>query len=232
MFVARIVPRTFLPFEEFVPFRSANHFMESNLKKPNGSLNGGLIQWAIRPISDADFHAIVLQGLPEEPDVLPRENEEFKKDDVPGLAEESTEFVFDDERERVAQTILRIHRDRVFRKVVLRAYDSRCAITGLKIINGGGRAEVEAAHIKPVAALGPDTVRNGIALSGTVHWMFDRGLMSLKDDLGIMVSRQVNNADQIWALVNKTGKAIPPEAPAQRPHPKFLNWHRENCFKA
>jgi putative restriction endonuclease len=47
-------------------------------------------------------------------------------------------------------------------------------VTGLRIINGGGRAEVQAAHIKPVAAGGPDVVQNGIALSATVHWLFDR----------------------------------------------------------
>ena len=60
----------------------------------------------------------------------------------------------------------------------LRAYDARCAITGLKLINGGGRAEVAAAHIRPVEANGPDIISNGIALSATAHWMFDRGLIS------------------------------------------------------
>jgi hypothetical protein len=29
-------------------------------------------------------------------------------------------------------------------------------VTGLRIINGGGRAEVQAAHIQPVADDGPD----------------------------------------------------------------------------
>jgi hypothetical protein len=37
----------------------------------------------------------------------------------------------------------------------------------LQIINGGGRTEVQAAHIRPVAAGGSDSVRNGLALSGT-----------------------------------------------------------------
>ena len=58
----------------------------------------------------------------------------------------------------------RIVRDRVFRRIVLRAYDERCAVSGLKLINGGGRAEVAAAHIRPVEADGPDIVSNGIAL--------------------------------------------------------------------
>uniref|UniRef100_UPI001953CABF HNH endonuclease n=1 Tax=Klebsiella aerogenes TaxID=548 RepID=UPI001953CABF len=82
-------------------------------------------------------------------------------------------FQFDQDRDRVGYLTSRIMRERAFRRVVLRAYDERCAVTGLKLINGGGRAEVVAAHIKPVAANGPDSIRNGIALSGTAHWMFD-----------------------------------------------------------
>ncbi|MFD2204727.1 HNH endonuclease [Kiloniella antarctica] len=235
MYIARIAPRTFLSFEEFVSFRKENGFMESDLGKKDGSLNGGLIQWAIRPISDADFNQIVLQGFPEETDLLPRVDEiDRNKNSLEwgGLLEKKSGFFHETERFRVEQTISRIPRDRVFRKHVLKAYDSRCAITGLQLINGGGRAEVEAAHIKPVAQHGPDTVRNGIALSGTVHWMFDRGLISLSDELDILISRQVNDPTQIERLVNSSGKALAPENPALRPHPKFLGWHRENCFKA
>ncbi|WP_368855610.1 HNH endonuclease, partial [Klebsiella aerogenes] len=53
-----------------------------------------------------------------------------------------------------------------------------------------GRAEVAAAHIRPVEANGPDIINNGVALSGTAHWMFDRGLFSLADNLEILISRQ------------------------------------------
>ncbi len=61
--------------------------------------------------------------------------------------------------------------------------------------------------------------------------MFDRGLIGLGDDLEILISRQANDPDQIKGMINETGKAIPPELPSQRPHPKYLQWHRENCFK-
>jgi putative restriction endonuclease len=128
-------------------------------------------------------------------------------------------------------TVLRIVRDRVFRRVVLRAYDQRCAVTGLSFINGGGRAEVAAAHIRPVEAGGPDIVNNGLALSGTAHWMFDRGLISLSDDLEILISRQANDPDSIRAFINNSGRAFPPLRSSDRPHPHFLEWHREHCFK-
>jgi putative restriction endonuclease len=109
--------------------------------------------------------------------------------------------------------------------------DRRAAITGLKLINGGGRAEVDAAHIRPVQSNGPDVVNNGLALSGTAHWMFDHGLISLGDNLEILISRHVNDVDGVRSFINKTGFAFAPQRPGNRPRPLFLKWHRENCFK-
>jgi putative restriction endonuclease len=90
---------------------------------------------------------------------------------------------------------------------------------------------VEAAHIKPVESNGPDSINNGLALSGTVHWMFDRGLISLTDEFDILVSRYVNDPERVWDLVNETGKALTPLAAELKPHPAYLEWHRSHCFK-
>ena len=140
-------------------------------------------------------------------------------------------FVFEQERERVARMTTRTLRDKAFRRLVVRAYDKRCAVTGMKLINGGGRAEVEAAHIRPVEASGPDSVNNGLALSGTAHWMFDRGLIGIGDSLEIIVSRQVNDRDSIENLINRSGRLIVPDNPRNGPHPAILSWHREHRFK-
>src|SRR5207302_10438867 len=102
---------------------------------------------------------------------------------MPGYSEPRTPF----ERPIVEMTVLRPFRERSFMHNVRSAYENRCAMTGLRLINGGGRPEVQAAHIQPVASSGPDSVRNGLALSGTIHWMFDRGLISIGDDLRILV---------------------------------------------
>jgi putative restriction endonuclease len=61
--------------------------------------------------------------------------------------------------------------------------------------------------------------------------MFDRGLIALSDDLEILVSRQVNDADSVRGLINKSGRALMPRRPMDRPHPHFLGWHRQHCFK-
>jgi putative restriction endonuclease len=188
----------------------------------------GRAQSAVRALSAADFGRIIASGLQESDGILPRVGEELPPG---GLGESQTPFAVETPRERVQVLSSRILRDRVFRRIVLRAYGERCAVTGLRLINGGGRAEVAAAHIRPVEANGPDIVSNGLALSGTAHWMFDRGLISLNDDLRILISRQANNVEEIRGFLNPGGYARPPARLHERPHPHFLKWHRDNCFK-
>jgi putative restriction endonuclease len=125
----------------------------------------------------------------------------------------------------------RLVRDASFRfRVVESVYQGRCALTGFRLLNGGGRAEVDAAHIRPVARGGPDTVRNGIALTKTIHWAFDRGLVTLGDDYRVLtVERGLD--DEIRRLVSPSGFAILPQDVDDRPHPSYLSWHRLNVFK-
>jgi putative restriction endonuclease len=230
MYLAIIEPGTYLPFERPVAFSGPAGVVERGLLNDAGAISGRA-QAAVRPISLEDFNRILDLGFPEEEAVLPRVGSAIETPFVPGVGESQAPFQLDVERDRVNYLSSRIVRDRVFRKIVLEAYDCRCAITGLKLINGGGRAEVQAAHIKPVEASGPDIITNGLALSGTAHWMFDRGLISLSDELEVLVSRQVNDADSVWGLVNKSRRAVVPASAALRPHPSYLAWHREACFK-
>lgn len=226
MYLALIEPGSYLDFVNPVPFTDASGaVIEQGVLNEQGKISGRA-QSAVRPISPSDFNRIVTLGLNESEPLLPRTGEE-----VPGFSEQQAPFEFEQDRDRASFTVSRIVRDRIFRRTVLRAYSERCAISGLRIINGRGRAEVAAAHIRPVEANGPDIVSNGIALSGTVHWMFDRGLLSLADDLEILVSRQANDPESIRALINKGGYARTPRRPSDRPHPHFLQWHREHCFK-
>jgi putative restriction endonuclease len=227
MYLALVEPGSYLDFANLVPFNDSTGPVERGVLNEQGRISGRA-QSAVRPISSDDFNRIIKSGLDENEALLPRLDDR----QLPaGVEEEQAPFQFDQQRERVNFTISRIMRDRVFRRVVLRAYDQRCAITGLKLINGGGRAEVAAAHIRPVEASGPDVVSNGIALSGTAHWMFDRGLISLSDDLQILISRQANDQDAVRAFVNQTGRALAPLRSSEHPHPHFLDWHRNHCFK-
>lgn len=227
MYLALIEPGSYLDFPTPVPFAGQNGILERGVLNEAGRISGRA-QSAVRPISAADFNRITELGLAEDPEYLPRTD---ISEPLPGFSQDQAPFQYEQERERVEVLASRPVRDRLFRQAVIRAYDSRCAFTGLKLINGRGRAEVQAAHIRPVEARGPDTVTNGLALSGTVHWMFDRGLLSLQDDLRIMVSRQVNDVGTVHSLINATGYALEPLRVVERPHPHFLEWHRQNCFK-
>jgi len=227
MHLAVIEPGTYLDFGDPVPFRYADEVVEQGLLNDDSKISGRA-QAAVRTLSPADFTRIVEHGLGRDEDILPRIDLAAEAD---GFREVQRPFQHMSPQERVNQLTNRAVRDRNFRKNVLRAYDERCAITGLRLINGGGRAEVEAAHIRPVEHDGPDIVSNGIALSGTAHWMFDRGLVGISDDLAILVSRQSNDLDAVNSMINVSGKLLAPERLADRPRPEFLNWHRENNFK-
>jgi putative restriction endonuclease len=227
MYIAVIEPRSYLDFVNPVPFSGPDGVIEKGVLNEEGRISGRA-QSAVRPLSSSDFHRIVERGLADVEPLLPRVDAAVP---LPGFNEDKAAFLFEYERERVNSLTSRIVRDRVFRRIILRAYDDRCAVTGIKLINGGGRAEATAAHIRPVEANGPDIASNGIALSGTAHWMFDRGLISLADDLQILVSRQVNNPDGVYGLINRSGRALMPKRVSERPHRHFLNWHREHCFK-
>lgn len=226
MFVAIIRPGTYLDFSTNVPFSDEDGPMERGLMNDRGGISGRK-QLAVRTISPSDFDRIVRRGFGDFQPLLPRSGEL----EPTGFQEEQAPFTYEIERSRLSYLTTRVVRDRIFRRNVLKAYDERCAVTGLRLINGGGRAEVDAAHIRSVEANGPDIVSNGLALSGTAHWMFDRGLIALGDDREILISRHVNDPDAVRGIINRTGLAILPPHLTDRPNPQFLNWHRENCFK-
>lgn len=185
---------------------------------------------AVRLISDMDFAKIIGEGLraTDGPDALPREGA-LKPT---GFADTQTPFTFPGAGDARIQVISsRAFRDRSFARQVKRAYEARCAMSGLALRNGGGRPEVEAAHIMPVEENGPDTIWNGLALSGTLHWMFDRGLLSVDGDGAILTARDSIAAEVADRLLVQDRRLIMPSDPRLHPHPSYLEWHRLNCFK-
>lgn len=217
-YLALIQPGSYLDFPYPVPHRLNGELVEAGLRNA---------QFAVRTLSPHDFVRILNLGLGDEDHILPRVD--FSANSI--VAEERAPFVFDNEQERRKVLTNRTVRDAAFRSTVIHAYDKRCAFTGLQFINGGGRAEVEAAHIKSVSAKGPDSVNNGLALSGTIHWMFDRGLLALDDNMSIHMSRHINDIESVEKLLCKDKQALLPADPFQWPRPDFVKWHRENVFK-
>lgn len=226
--VARIDDGSYLEFGRAVPFRYDGVPVEHGLLDADGRLVAHRAARPVRVISDADFNRIVELGLIGEEDLLPRIDAGEDPAIPPLLFEERS--VWEGPIDRATMLVNRTVRDRQFRKRVLDIYGARCALTGMKLINGGGRAETEAAHIMSVEAGGPDKVSNGIALSGTIHWMFDRGLISLSDAGDILLSREINDRESVERLIHPDRKARFPERAEHRPHPRYLHWHRTECF--
>jgi putative restriction endonuclease len=144
----------FLPFDDVVPLRRGVGFYESMLADvANPSRIGAALQGkSIRIISEADFGAIVRAGLRQtlDPANAIRLELDPRHADADSLAFVSAPP--EEQERRIAQMLVnRKIRDAAFRRSVCDAYDNRCAVTGLRIINGGGKAEAQAAHIWSVA---------------------------------------------------------------------------------
>jgi putative restriction endonuclease len=212
----------YAPFVRPVSFRRGDHYFERKLRADDGTTNQGTARRSVRSISDSEFSEIWAEGTsPIIGEIGPDRHL------VPaGFADEPLEF----ERPVVEQLVSRKVRDALFQRTVRDAYDARCAVTGLRIINGGGRAEIEAAHIKAVEDKGPDSPRNGIALCRTAHWMFDRGLIGLKSGgtFDVNVAKVPEDARR---MLRQDGKLILPKSSGLRPAAKFVEWHWKNRFE-
>ena len=215
---------SYLDFPRPVPFHEGQHYYKSAIQRGDGATNKGAFGRAVRSLPESEYDAILRAGLAT---VLGEtKTEPLGPPSYGGFAEPPATF----ERPIVERVVARPFREAAFSGSIKAAYRDTCAFTGLKIVNGGGRSEVQAAHIRPVTASGPDSLRNGIALSGTVHWMFDRGLISIADNHELLFTKG-KVPKQVLGLLNPDRQLLAPSRPEQAPHPIFLRWHRENVFK-
>ncbi len=214
----------FAPFVHPVPYRIGATTFEPILTRPDGGTSKGAFGRSVRALDDDAFAAICQAGFaPLMPAVvLPA---------AVGFAEVQAPFdPIAPPRAIVTQIVQRPFRDRAFRAAVIDAYEATCAFTGISVRNGGGWTEAEAAHIQAVTDAGPDSVRNGVALCSTMHALFDRGFLSLADDLTILTARDFVSP-KLQSLLNASGRMITPSRSEFMPHPTFLRFHREHRFK-
>jgi putative restriction endonuclease len=215
----------YLEFDRSVPFKDGDFYYESGLQRSDGATSKGAFGRAVRNMNDLEYDLILKAGFVQT----------IVDSDLGSTLSTETAYGFDEEEKAFARPIVdmvvaRPFREAAFAVSVKNAYANTCAMTGLQIINGGGRAEVQAAHIRPVSAGGSDSVRNGLALSGTVHWMFDRGLVSVDDDFSILIAAS-RLPSAITKLLREDGKLAVPVRPETCPHPAHLRYHRNNIFK-
>lgn len=116
-----------------------------------------------------------------------------------------------------------------FRRAVLSSYGGRCCMSGLS-----NERLLIASHIVPWSQdkanrLNPS---NGLCLSAIHDRAFDKGLITLSDDLKILIAKELkrqNDAFIVEVLLPLEGRAI--EMPERfAPKPEFVTWHHKNLF--
>ena len=211
----------YLEFDRAVPFRERDYYYESGLRRADRQTNKGAFGRSVRRIPDDEYELILRAGFSA---LLVEKNRSYEELDA---VQEDKALILD--RPLIQRMVTRPCRDAAFSRQVKAAYDDTCAFTGIQIKNGGGRSEVQAAHIRPVKDRGPDSIRNGIALSGTVHWMFDRGLIALDEDCSILIAKNRIPAT-IVSMFNSNRRLRLPPTRIQSPHPQFVRYHRDTVF--
>lgn len=114
-----------------------------------------------------------------------------------------------------------------FRVAVTDAYERACAIT-----NEHSLPVLEAAHIKPYASDGAHAVSNGLLLRSDIHRLFDKGYVTVTNDLRFEVSDRLRaDFDNGKLYYQMRGKPLAlPKRESDRPDARALAWHRENAF--
>jgi putative restriction endonuclease len=228
-FYADIAPETYQVFDRAVPFREGEHYYERQLRRADRATNKGAFGRAVRSVSEEEFAEILAAGFAAE---LSREHTPILDTAQLRLATRLMEAASEFERPLIERISSRPVRDEAFRHAVQVVYKSTCAMTGIRIINGQGRPEVQAAHIRPVSDRGPDSIRNGLALSRTVHWMFDRGLISVGSppEYPILISKK-GLPGNVQRLFNLDMKLRKPADERFWPAPGYIDFHRREIFK-
>jgi hypothetical protein len=137
-------------------------------------------------------------------------------------------FVAED---RAIYQISRQKRDAAFRNIVLANYSHTCAVTGQRF-HSPRHVEADGAHIIGKDVRGTDDPRNGIALSKSAHWAFDRGLFTISDQYEVIVNPKISSASvaRFPALELDRRKILLPTDSCYWPHPDALAWHKQEIF--
>lgn len=186
---------------------------------------------AVRLLSDEDLQTILtLAGTPApQPSTYPTVEDEREASTIA--------------RERTELLVNTFIREASFRRDVLEAYENRCAITGLGIglvAPTKSKRLLDAAHIRPVVAGGPDRVANGLPMTPTVHRMFDAGLIAVQyaDDIprlrlsARLESSMIAVPDREMTLgLRDELPLLTPRSKASWPHRDYLQFHFEQVFQ-
>lgn len=114
-----------------------------------------------------------------------------------------------DDDEYRQQTIKTRRGQRRFRQALLKAYGSRCVLTGCRVED-----LLEAAHITPHAEHTDYRVSNGLLLRADIHTLFDLNLLVIDEFYRVKVSEQLRYSEY-WIYNDRTLERFPDKSADQ-----------------
>jgi putative restriction endonuclease len=146
--------------------------------------------------------------------------------------------------ERTRRLVSTLERATAFRDEVIKAYGYTCAVTQFTagiVPRGRVTSLIDAAHIRPIASSGPDDASNGLALTPTVHRLFDAGLFTVRAErnggLELHVSpqlqeRMIESPDRTSHIELRDGaRLILPTEPRAWPSLEQVRFHQRHVFR-
>jgi putative restriction endonuclease len=115
-----------------------------------------------------------------------------------------------------------------FRIAVTDAYSRKCSITGERTL-----PVLDAAHIMTFSQKGPSITQNGILLRSDIHALFNKGYLTVTDDLKVEVSRRLKEDypnGKIYYPYHGKSLANLPLNKSDMPAKDFLQWHYQNIY--
>ena len=124
-------------------------------------------------------------------------------------------------------------RKQSFRRLVLQAYDYRCAATGRRIIVPPVGPLVDAAHLIPFNETRDDRPSNGIALTPTFHRALDRHLIAPAPNMRWRISKAIDRRipDNRLFVELEGQKVIFEGEPQSSPSSDALQWRVDHLLK-
>lgn len=124
-------------------------------------------------------------------------------------------------------------RSQGFRMAIVKLYEHRCALCGIRMLTPEGHTVVEAAHIVPWSQSHDDTPPNGLALCRLCHWSFDEGLMGVGKDYDVLVSSAVRQDKNLPGhILSLSGRRIfRPQQSSFWPDQENLEKHRKKTLR-
>lgn len=170
---------------------------------------------------------------------FPETRSEYLKTKQGGYIQNLQSYLLNESQTGYALTVSETDEDEqfirggLFKKLVPQVYNHTCCISGMRLVSNHGFSMIDACHIVPFSLSKDDKINNGLALCPNLHRAFDRGLITVNENLKVLVSDAIaEDFANNYALQHLKGKPLTlPFGAKHYPNASNLAWHRQHIFK-